>query len=110
MLSSFASTAYASEADWKRALAETEVVAQWDPDHDPTGAPVERRALQLGLRGETLSRYAGDWIVEIEDISGFVAEQRPRADPARWSELFVPREDIYLVADSDMARRLGIDG
>jgi hypothetical protein len=108
--SSFASAAYASEADWKRALAETEGVAQWDPDHDPTGARLERRALQLGLRGETLRRYAGDWIVEIEDISGFVAEQRPHADPARWSNLLTPLEDIYPVADGEIANRLGIAG
>jgi hypothetical protein len=25
---------------------------QWDPDHDPTGAPEQRRAIQLGLRNE----------------------------------------------------------
>lgn len=109
VLSSFASAAYASEADWKRALAETEVVAQWDPDHDPTGARLERRALQLGLRGETLRRYAGEWILAIEDISDFVAEQRPHADSGQWGELIIPREDIYPVADSDMSRRLGID-
>ena len=25
---------------------------QWDPDHDPTGAPEKRRAIQLGLRNK----------------------------------------------------------
>ena len=38
VLSSFAPGPSISEADWKHALAETEVVAQWDPDHNPTGA------------------------------------------------------------------------
>jgi len=39
-------------------------------------ASLERRAIQLGLRGEILARYAREWIIEIEDISAFVAEQR----------------------------------
>lgn len=25
---------------------------QWDPDHDPSGVPEKRRAIQLGLRNE----------------------------------------------------------
>lgn len=25
---------------------------QWDPDHDPNGCPLARRAIQLGLRNE----------------------------------------------------------
>ena len=66
---------YSSEAEWKRALAQSAVRLQWDPDHDPFGAKVERRALQLGLRGDVLARYAREWIVRIEDISPFVAEQ-----------------------------------
>jgi hypothetical protein len=110
VLSSFAPAVYASEDEWKQALAETNVVAQWDPDHDPTGAQLERRALQLGLRGETLRCYAGKWILEIEDIGGFVAEQRPHADPAHWGELITPREDISPLHDADVARRLGMDG
>lgn len=85
---------YASEAEWKQALAQSSVRLQWDPDHDPSGKPLARRAIQLGLRGELLANYAREWIVEIEDISDFVAEQREyaRGDYAR---LVVPREQVY---------------
>ncbi|HEY3994172.1 MAG TPA: DUF4291 domain-containing protein [Ktedonobacteraceae bacterium] len=85
---------YASEAEWKQALAQSSVRLQWDPDHDPSGKPLARRAIQLGLRGEILANYAREWIVEIEDISDFVAEQREyaRGDYAR---LVVPREQVY---------------
>jgi hypothetical protein len=31
-------------------VARSEVRLQWNPDHDPTGNKLERRALQLGLR------------------------------------------------------------
>ena len=48
---------FASEAEWKRAVADSSVRLQWDPDHDPSGAKVERRALQLGLRGEVLEAF-----------------------------------------------------
>lgn len=62
-----------------------------------TGAPD-----QLGLRGETLARYAREWIVSIEDISAFVAEQRGKSD------LRVPVERVYPVRDSATARRLAV--
>lgn len=86
---------YASEAEWKRAVEQSSVRVQWDPDHDPSGRPLERRAVQLGLRGSVLARYAREWIVEIEDISDFVAEQREFAH-GDYARLVVPRERVYL--------------
>lgn len=48
----------------------------------PSGAKEERRAIQLGLRGDVLRRCAREWILEIQDVSKFVAEQRANAtDP-----------------------------
>jgi hypothetical protein len=85
---------YSSEAEWKRAVEESQVRVQWDPDHDPSGAPLARRAIQLGLRGEVLTRYAREWIVQIEDISDFVAEQREHAR-GDYAQLIVPRERVY---------------
>jgi len=82
---------FAAEAEWRRAGAAASVRLQWDPDHDPSGAPLERRAIQLGLRGKTLKQFATEWILSIEDISAFVAAQRNRP----LSELQVPREQIY---------------
>jgi hypothetical protein len=64
---------------------------QWDPDHDPAGAPLERRAIQLGIRGKILKQFATEWIHSIEDISALVAAQRNRP----LSELQVPRERVY---------------
>ncbi len=50
--STFVPTLYSSETEWKQAGVRSEVRLQWDPDHAPDGAKAERRALQLGLRGE----------------------------------------------------------
>ncbi len=86
---------YASEADWKQSLTSSDVRLQWDPDHDPGGGKVERRALQLGLCGETLARYAREWIVAIEDVTDFVCEQRPHAFSGDWKHLRTPLERVY---------------
>jgi len=51
--SSFGASGFASEEAWRRALDASDVRVQWDPDHDPAGRPVERRAIQIGLAGKT---------------------------------------------------------
>jgi Domain of unknown function (DUF4291) len=106
--SSFDRDQFASQPEWKAAVAGSSVRLQWDPDHDPSGAPVERRAIQLGLRGEPLARYAREWILAIEDASAFVAEQRANAAARRWEQLRTPAERAYPVADAATARRLGL--
>jgi hypothetical protein len=80
---------------------------QWDPDHDPAGKPVERRAIQLGLRGEVLAKYAKDWLLELRDISEFVREQKENA-VAPYDRLVMPREHVYPVVDVEVAGRLGV--
>jgi Domain of unknown function (DUF4291) len=77
---------------------------QWDPDHSPTGGKLERKAIQLGLRGDILALYAQEWIISIEDISEFVREQHQNI--ADLSQLIVPIETIYPVIDSDTISRL----
>ncbi len=72
-----------------------DVRLQWDPDHDPSGARVQRRALQLGLRGSALRRLVDEWIVGVEDVSPFVAEQRQHVLRGRFDRLVTPREDVY---------------
>jgi Domain of unknown function (DUF4291) len=71
--SSFVPEVYGTEDAWKRAVAGSDVRLQWDPDHDPAGNPVERRAIQLGLRGEVLARYANEWLLDLQDILEMIA-------------------------------------
>lgn len=97
--SSFGASNGSSHADWQAAVAASEVRLQWDPDHDPSGSKCERRAIQLGLRGATLRRYAREAILEIEDISEFVAAQRANAR-GDYAQLVTPRARVY---GSDLA-------
>ena len=93
--STFQPEIYQTESDWKRQVATSDVRSQWDPDHNPYGNPIERRAIQLGLRGDTVRKYAREWIIEIEDISDFVSEQRNFLTRSKISSLLTPRETIY---------------
>ena len=106
--SSFDPDAYSTQAEWRAAVSGSEVRLQWDPDHDPSGRRLERRAIQLGLRGAALRSYARDWIVAIDDVSDFVAEQRRNAAHPGWPALIVPQEAAYPVSDAAVARRLGV--
>jgi hypothetical protein len=109
--SSFVADVYPDHAAWADAVAHSSVRLQWDPDHEPSGAKVERRAIQLGLRDEALVQYTRNWLIEIENISDFVAEQRRYAQTrTTYAQLQTPREDIYPVDDVYSARQLGVSG
>ena len=82
---------------------------QWDPDHDPRGGKQERRAIQLGLAGDVFRQYANDWIVSIEDISGFVAEQRAHTESDGFANLVTAREDVYPINKPEIVKIIGID-
>lgn len=98
---------YPDQAAWQAALASSEVVLQWDPDYPPSGPKLRRRAIQLGLRGEILRRFAPGWIVHIEDITAFVRQQAEiRSTP---DLMLTPAQRVYPVSDPAVARRLGLD-
>lgn len=76
---------------WSDRIKQSEVVIQWDPDHKPNGDKHKtRRAIQIGLRGDTLKNFCDKWITKIEDITDFVIAQRNQVDP------LIPYEKIYL--------------
>lgn len=106
--SSFVPEIYGTESAWKTAVHDSAVRLQWDPDHHPSGAKLERRAIQLGLRGSAVAHYAREWIVSIEDISSFVHEQHQHVKAGRYDDLRTPLEMIYPVEAADTARKLGL--
>ncbi|WP_246844518.1 DUF4291 domain-containing protein [Hydrocoleum sp. CS-953] len=106
--SKFIPTIYNSQEEWKETLKRSPVRLQWDPDHNPMGGRLERRAIQLGLRGETLKNYSRDWIIKIEDITEFVRQQRSNRESSKWINLITPREDVYPVDNSEIIYKLGL--
>jgi hypothetical protein len=104
--STFTAEAYDSHEEWRQALLRSPVRLQWDPDHNPYGEKERRRAIQLGLGGDVLRKYAREWIVKIEDISPMVREQRAHVLARRLDELTIPTETIYPISDNDVSSRL----
>jgi len=107
--SSHTSDAEATRDEWQARLRASEVRLQWDPDHSPAGGSMERRALQLGLRGATLRAYATSEIIEVIDMTPFVATERERAQHAGWEQLRTPIEKVYPIADTSIAANIRLD-
>lgn len=106
--STFDRTNYKDAADWKAGVAASDVRLQWDPDHGPGGETLSRRAIQLGLRGETLAAFARPELLEIIDLTAFVAEQRERLGDQGVRLLETPREAVFLPSDAALRSRLGL--
>jgi Domain of unknown function (DUF4291) len=70
----------------------------------PHVAPLERRALQLGIQGDLIRRYAREWIVRIEDVTELAHQVRDAVSAGRPLP-DVPVERVYSLPD-ELARRL----
>ncbi|MDC8004321.1 DUF4291 domain-containing protein [Aureisphaera galaxeae] len=100
---------YASHEAWQQSVKESNVRLQWDPDHDPYGAKLERRAIQLGLRNDEITQYSREDVLEIEDISEFVAHEHTKVEAKDLSNLIVPAEKPYWPASGTTIKKLGLD-
>lgn len=107
------SKAYTAQAQKREGIQQEDVRVrlQWDPDHTPGGSKEERRAIQMGLRGEMLRKYATDWIVRIEDITPTVLQQAQRMKEEKGSldDILVARERVYQVCDARTSELIGVD-
>ncbi len=104
--SSWVPPLYPTREAWQADVQRSQVRLQWDPDHCPRGGPLARRAIQLGLRGDTLRRFVHDHTRAIEDVSDFVRAQRTHRGDS--SALTCPRERAYPVTSAETRRRLGL--
>jgi hypothetical protein len=106
--SSYSEAQYSTRAEWQKALSGSSVRLQWDPDHDPRGVPLPRRAIQLGLRAAVLEAFGKRELLEVLDISPFVAEQRANMEQAL-GELRTPVEQVYVPAEGAIRARLELE-
>ncbi|MEM9931258.1 MAG: DUF4291 domain-containing protein [Bacteroidota bacterium] len=106
VFSSFQAAIYGSEANWKAELAASEVRLQWDPDHDLYGGKLDRKAIQIGMKGEMLRRYGTEMVQQIVDVTPFVQAQKTYVDQHALQKLQVPQETVYAVSRQDL--RIGL--
>ncbi|GAA3594325.1 DUF4291 domain-containing protein [Flavivirga amylovorans] len=107
--SSFQSSIYDNRDVWQEAVKNSNIRLQWDPDHDPYGAKIERRAIQVGIRNEDIKRYSKEDILEIHDISDFVREQYQHVLNKDLDKLIIPEEKPYLPKNDNTRIRLKIE-
>lgn len=100
---------HATREAWQEAVAVSNVRVQWDPDHDPSGAPLARRALQLGLRGQALRQYGDQETLDVIDLSAFVERQREHARAPGYRSLITPVETVYQPTNVEVRTRLRLD-
>jgi Domain of unknown function (DUF4291) len=98
---------YADSRLWKAALDASEVRHQWDPDRDLRGYKLDRRAIQIGIRGITVERYVKQWIIGLEEVTALAHTIRDAVEGKK-SLPTVPDESVYEV-DENLAHRLGIN-
>eukprot|EP00903_Cladosiphon_okamuranus_P011573 g10888.t1 len=102
-----------AQSRWKALLQASNVVMQWDPDHQPfTGDKTSHRVIQLGLRGDALAAFRGPAFGEggIEDMTPFTKAtyDRHQGGGGSGGALFLPAEESYPVDNARVARRIGI--
>jgi hypothetical protein len=104
--SSWDNELFDSQESWAKAVGASSVRLQWDPDLDPFGGKLERKALQLGIRGETLMEFGKRQLLDVVDLTHLVAEQRTALNDGGVSSLITPSERVYRPSDPAIATRL----
>ena len=108
VFSSFNKEIYSTEENWRKELGLKNVRLQWDPDHDYKGNKLDRRAVQLGLKGVDLENFSNNQIACIEDITDFVKEQKILIDSGNIENLLIPKERVISIMDSQIEKQIGI--
>jgi hypothetical protein len=93
--------------DWKRALRNSDVRHQWDPDRNLKLVKLNRRAIQIGIQGETVQHYVNDWIIGLEEVTELAHAVHTAA---KMKQLFPPvlLERVYPI-EPDLVHSLGIN-
>lgn len=95
---SFEQGLFKTEIDWQLALRRGEVRYQWDPDRDLQLRRLERRALQVGIRGSVVRDYVNRWILGIEDVTELAHAIKVAVEEKQKQLPLVPKEGVYKVS------------
>lgn len=81
--------------EWKKAIENSDIRCQWDPERDINGNALEYRSLQIGIRGKAVYDYVNDWILDMTDITDFVHELNGMRKKGRDILSYLPDERKY---------------
>ena len=106
---SFAQSQHRTEDEWRATLETHPIRLQWDPDHLPNEEKHERKAIQLGIKGDMLKEFGKEMISEIIDLTEFVNSQGQFAKHPPYSELEVAEETVFIPSSKNLAQKIGLD-
>jgi hypothetical protein len=94
---SYDSSIFSSERGWYLALQHSEVRYQWDPDRDLYLRRLDRRAIQVGIRGSMVRKYVSTWIIGIEDATELAHAIKAAVEKGSGQIPSTPKERVYEV-------------
>lgn len=95
-----------SGVQWEKAFDETTVYCQWDPDRNINGNAVNRAAIQIGLKGNTLRDFLDTGICRIEDLTPSVRKWNEQRINGKLNPKNLPTEKLYPINDKALRNRL----
>ena len=99
---------YKEESIWRKFLNTSEVRIQWDPHHRPDESKLERKAIQIGIKGGLQKEFGTKQINFIKDITHFVKEQKMYIDRGDYPYLKIPIEHKMEILDESIIEKLSI--
>lgn len=94
--------------EWEKRFKNTDVYCQWDSDRSLNGSPLNRAAIQIGIKGDALRDFLDNGIYKIEDLTPTVRKWNDRRKKRQLSITELPSEKLYPVNDKKIRSRLAI--
>lgn len=107
VLTSPDSTSY-NGTQWEKAFDETTVYCQWDSDRNINGNAINRAAIQIGLKGNTLRDFLDTSIYRIEDLTPLVKKWNEQRKTGKLNSKNLPVERVYSINDKSLRKRLNM--
>lgn len=101
ILSTYNENIYDTYEKWRALLNCSEVRCQWDPDRDVYGNAIDKRAIQLGLKGNYVLSYINDWIVNISDITEYVKLTKNSIDNNKINQTDLPMVEKFILTEAE---------
>lgn len=101
-LSHYVPSIHESAEKWRHMLKTSVVRIQWDPERALSLAPLEHRAIQVGLEGKAIRAYVNEWIVRIDDVTPLARQVRDeyRSNGEEAARLLLPTEVEYPLSEA----------
>ncbi len=99
---------HCSGSQWEEEFSKATCYCQWDPERNINGNPINRRAIQLGIKGDILKDFVNSGICKIEDITPFVKKCNEQRKNGKLKIQSLPQEKLYPVTDLNIRNRLGM--